>query len=101
MIISGGVNIYPQEIERVIQEVEGVWECAVVGTDDERFGERALAFVVVARSHAEDATLLARIERACETHLGRFKRPSEIRLIAALPRSPTGKLLRRLLKEQV
>jgi long-chain acyl-CoA synthetase len=101
MIISGGVNIYPQEIERVIQEVEGVWECAIVGTDDERFGERALAFVVVARSHAEDATVLARIERACETRLGRFKRPSEIRLIAALPRSPTGKLLRRLLKEQV
>jgi acyl-CoA synthetase (AMP-forming)/AMP-acid ligase II len=54
MIISGGVNVYPQEIESAMLEVPGVSECAVVGVPDERFGERPVAFVVPARDEARD-----------------------------------------------
>ena len=49
MIISGGVNVYPQEIERVIAATPGVWECAVVGVPDSRFSERPVAFIVAER----------------------------------------------------
>ena len=106
MIISGGVNIYPQEIEAAIRAVPGVWDCAVVGVADERFGERPVAFVVPEREHASDGkldnpSLIAAVERHCEQHLGRFKRPSSIQSIDSLPRSPTGKLLRRRLRELV
>ncbi len=99
MIISGGVNIYPQEIEAVIRDTPGVWDCAVVGVADERFGERPAAFVVPRRSAdaADAAELLAAVRRRCEQHLGRFKQPVQILAIDSLPRSPTGKLLRRQL----
>jgi acyl-CoA synthetase (AMP-forming)/AMP-acid ligase II len=101
LIISGGVNVYPQEIERVIGAVTGVWECAVVGVPDERFGERPVAFVVLERAqrHA-GAEVLCAVRDACERELGRFKRPRDIVEIERLPRTPTGKLLRRRLRER-
>jgi fatty-acyl-CoA synthase len=102
VIISGGVNLYPQEIERAILEVPGVDDCAVVGVADERFGERAVAFIVPASERARDVpSLIAEIQRHNGKHLGRLKQPSEIRPIDALPRSPAGKLLRRALRELV
>jgi long-chain acyl-CoA synthetase len=100
MIISGGVNVYPQEIERAILEVPGVWDCAVVGVPDERFGERPVAFVVPARDDADDpAALVERIRAHNQAQLGRLKQPAEIRIIDALPRTPTGKVLRRVLRD--
>ncbi|CAN7743158.1 AMP-binding protein [Variovorax sp. LjRoot130] len=100
MIISGGVNIYPQEIEQAILEVPGVWECAVVGMSDERFGERPIAFVVPDRSRLADPKgLVAEVEAHNRECLGKFKQPSEIRIVEQLPRSPTGKLLRRVLRD--
>ena len=100
LIISGGVNIYPQEIETAMLEVPGVWECAVVGVPDERFGERPVAFVVAAQDVAHDpATLLARIRAHNQRHLGRHKQPDDIHLIASLPRTATGKVLRRQLRD--
>ncbi|MDB5731802.1 MAG: AMP-dependent synthetase and ligase [Variovorax sp.] len=103
MIISGGVNVYPQEIESAIRAVEGVWDCAVVGVEDERFGERAVAFLVPVRGmpKGDPQALIAAVRAHCESHLGRIKRPSDFRLIDSLPRSPTGKLLRRRLRELV
>jgi long-chain acyl-CoA synthetase len=102
MIISGGVNLYPQEIEAVIRHAPGVWDCAVVGVPDDQFGERPVAFVVPMRDGAaRGADLIDAIAMHCELHLGRFKRPSEFRAIDSLPRSPTGKLLRRQLRELV
>lgn len=98
MIISGGVNVYPQEIERVLREVPGVWDCAVVGVQDERFGETPLAFVAPERD-ADESLLRQRIQSACEQRLGRIKRPSRIEFVETLPYSATGKLLRRALRE--
>jgi fatty-acyl-CoA synthase len=100
MIISGGVNVYPQEIEKVIQEVLGVLECAVVGIADPEFGERPVAFVVP-ESPNSPASLLERVRTHCEQHLGRIKRPDRLELIAQLPRTPTGKLLRRQLRNYI
>jgi long-chain acyl-CoA synthetase len=99
MIISGGVNVYPQEIEKAILEVAGVAECAVVGVPDDEFGERPVAFVVPeSRVHTDE--LRVRIDEHCHQHLGRIKRPDRLEFVDALPRSPTGKLLRRQLRER-
>ena len=97
MIVSGGVNVYPQEIEAVLREAPGVWDCAVVGQADERFGERPVAFVVAARG----TTLsLDALRCFCEVRLGQIKQPVAFHVIDTLPRSPTGKLLRRQLRAQ-
>ncbi len=112
MIISGGVNVYPQEIEAAIRDVPGVWDCAVVGVPDDRFGERPVAFIVPIAHEAltgvggapgsvselDASTLLDAVRLHCERVLGRIKRPDAVHLIDALPRSPTGKLLRRELR---
>lgn len=98
MIISGGVNIYPQEIEAAIMEVPGVADCGVVGMPDERFGERAVAFVVpAAQAAGAPDRLLEAIREGSRLRLGRLKQPSAIHFCEALPRSPIGKLLRRQL----
>ena len=100
MIISGGVNLYPQEIEAAMLEVAGVWECAVVGVPDARFGERPVAFIVPARDAANDtASLLARVRAHNRQRLGRHKQPDDILLIESLPRTATGKVLRRRLRD--
>ena len=98
MIISGGVNVYPQEIENVLRDVSGVWDCAVVGMPDERFGETPVAFIECERD-TDEALLRQRLQAACEQRLGRNKRPGRIEFVEALPRSATGKLLRRQLRE--
>jgi long-chain acyl-CoA synthetase len=100
MIISGGVNVYPQEIEAAIEEAEGVAECAVVGFADAEFDERPVAFVVAKGDYGGgDERLRACLEEHIRNRLGRIKWPREIRIVAELPRSPTGKLLRRELRK--
>lgn len=103
MIISGGVNVYPQEIESAIRDAPGVWDCAVVGIEDTRFGERPVAFLVPMRDMAEvgPSGLIAAVRAHCEARLGRIKQPADFRVIDSLPRSPTGKLLRRRLREML
>jgi fatty-acyl-CoA synthase len=100
MIISGGVNVYPQEIEAVLRRVPGVWDCAVVGVPDAQFGERPVAFVVP-RHGDDEAALRQALEREIQARLGRIKRPDALHLVAELPRSPTGKLLRRQLRARL
>lgn len=95
MIISGGVNVYPQEIEAVLREAPGVWDCAVVGVPDDSFGERPVAFVVAAHGSTLSTEALRNF---CATRLGRTKQPAAFHVIDALPRSATGKLLRRQLR---
>lgn len=100
MIISGGVNVYPQEIEAAIEEEEGVFECGVVGVPDAEFQERPVAFVVPSAAFANATDVLRlRLDTHIRERLGRIKWPREIHFVTKLPRSPTGKLLRRELRK--
>jgi 2-furoate---CoA ligase len=95
MIVSGGENIHPLEVEDVLARHSGVDEVAVVGGPDERLGQRVVAVVVGTATERElDAHCLA------SESLARFKRPREYRFVAALPKSPSGKILRRVLREE-
>jgi acyl-CoA synthetase (AMP-forming)/AMP-acid ligase II len=95
MIVSGGENIAGSEVERVLYEHDAVLEVAVVARPDERWGEVPVAFVVLrpgATATADD--LLAH----CRTQLARFKVPREVTFLDALPRNPSGKVLKRELR---
>ncbi|MCP5265659.1 MAG: AMP-binding protein [Burkholderiaceae bacterium] len=98
MIISGGVNLYPQEIEAALLESPLVADCGVVGVPDADFGERAVAFVVPAPGAGDDPAARDALDAWCLERLGRVKRPGRIEFVADLPYSPTGKLLRRELR---
>jgi acyl-CoA synthetase (AMP-forming)/AMP-acid ligase II len=100
MIISGGVNVYPQEIESALFELREVIDAGVVGMPDADFGERPIAFVVGDASLTA-AELEAKVRAHCEMRLGRIKAPVRYVVLELLPRSPTGKLLRRELRERV
>src|SRR5205823_614774 len=95
MIVSGGENVFPQEVEDVLSEHDAVADVAVVGVADEEFGQRLQAFVVRAPdSEASEEELKAHVK----AHLARFKVPREIVFVDELPRNPTGKVLRRALR---
>jgi fatty-acyl-CoA synthase len=94
MIISGGLNVYPKEIEDVVALVPGVREVAVVAVPDERFGETPVAVVV-----AEDGFDVAEVDRVCRERLAGYKRPRHVLLrTEPLPRSANAKLLKRELR---
>jgi acyl-CoA synthetase (AMP-forming)/AMP-acid ligase II len=89
LILRGGANVYPAEVERVLHEDPRVAACAVLGRPDPRLGERVVAVVQLepgARASAEE--LLAH----CRAELARYKVPDEIRFLARLPRTPMGKI---------
>ena len=96
MIVSGGENVYPAEVENVLMTQPGVADAAVIGVPDERWGEAVKAVIVAspgAELSAEDVIAYAR------TRLGGFKLPKSVDFVAALPRNPSGKLLKRELRE--
>jgi acyl-CoA synthetase (AMP-forming)/AMP-acid ligase II len=95
MIVSGGENIAGSEVERVLYEHEAVLEAAVVGRPDDRWGEVPIAFVVLRTGATTEAAAL--IEH-CRARLARFKVPTEIAFLDALPRNPSGKVLKRELR---
>ena len=92
MIVSGGENVYPQEIEELLATYPGIAEVAVIGVADAEFGQRLKAFVVWRDGHAVDEALLRDFIRA---HVARYKMPREIVFLDALPRNITGKVLKR------
>jgi fatty-acyl-CoA synthase len=97
MIISGGENIASPEVERVLHAHPAVLEAAVVGRPDPRWGEVPVAFVVCrprATVTGED------LREFCLARLARFKAPRAVRFIDALPRNPSGKVRKRVLREQ-
>jgi len=97
MIISGGENIHPLEVEDALARHPQVAEVAVIGAPDDRWGQRVVAVVVAAGDVTAEA-----LDEWClvsET-LARFKRPREYRFVDALPKSPSGKILRRMLREE-
>jgi acyl-CoA synthetase (AMP-forming)/AMP-acid ligase II len=95
MIVSGGENIASSEVERVLYEHDAVLEAAVVGRPDDKWGEVPAAFVVLRQGASATPDLLL---EHCRVHLARFKVPREITLLDALPRNPSGKVLKRELR---
>jgi acyl-CoA synthetase (AMP-forming)/AMP-acid ligase II len=95
MIVSGGENISGSEVERVLYEYGAVLEVAVVGRPDERWGEVPVAFVVLrpGETTSEDELL-----EHCRSQLAKFKTPKAVTFIKALPRNPSGKILKRELR---
>lgn len=91
LIISGGSNIYPREVEEVLLRHPGVADCSVIGVPDAAWGESVLAFVVARAPGAADA---AELDRLCLGSIARFKRPKSYRFVDALPRSNYGKVLK-------
>ncbi|SPJ14257.1 AMP-dependent synthetase and ligase [Syntrophobacter sp. SbD2] len=100
MIITGGENVYPSEVEEVIGGHESVFDCACIGVPDEKWGEKVVAVVVCRPGIAEDQ-LGEAIKALCKTDLARFKRPKEIIFVKneEMPRTSTGKILHRKLRE--
>jgi long-chain acyl-CoA synthetase len=98
MILSGGVNIYPAEIEHVLITHPLVADCAVIGEPDDEWGSRVVALVVLVEPHALDETLVEDLRRHCGQHLARFKIPRRFEARDGLPYSPAGKLLRTALR---
>jgi long-chain acyl-CoA synthetase len=100
MIISGGVNIYPAEIESVLVTHAAVEDAAVFGIPNEEFGEEVKAAVELAPGFAPSDDLAAELIAHCRQHLAGYKVPRSIDFEAQLPRAPTGKLMKRLLRDR-
>jgi fatty-acyl-CoA synthase len=97
MIVSGGENVFPREVEDLLHDHAGVEEVAVIGVSDEKFGQRLKAFVVAARSGppSEDE-----LKQHVKSNLAGYKVPREIVFLDELPRNATGKVLKRELAEK-
>ncbi|EAQ96734.2 long-chain-fatty-acid--CoA ligase [Congregibacter litoralis] len=96
MIISGGENVYPAEIENVLMQHDGVADAAVIGLPSEKWGESPLAVIVAADEALTDRELMT----FCQGKLARFKQPTAVRFVDSIPRNPSGKILKRLLRDQ-
>ncbi|HKL21506.1 MAG TPA: hypothetical protein VJ904_06850 [Tichowtungia sp.] len=97
MITAGGYNIYPKEIELVLDDQPGVLESAVIGVPHPDFGETVLAVVVPARGQTpEPDAILTNIQ----TSLARFKHPRKIEILDALPRNTMGKVQKNILRDR-
>ena len=96
LIISGGYNIYPKEIETVLDDQPGVLESAVVGVPHPDFGETVVGFLVAQKDHAPDIdAICARVEH----HLARFKHPRKLIVLPELPRNTMGKVQKNILRQ--
>jgi acyl-CoA synthetase (AMP-forming)/AMP-acid ligase II len=98
MIIRGGVNIYPAEVEEVLAGMPAVADAAVVGRPDRQLGETVAAFVVTAEGAAASEN---EIQEYCGRHLANEKIPATIVFVEEIPRTPTGKILKRELREML
>jgi len=98
MIISGGENIASSEVERVVYQMPQVREAAIIGLPDEKWGERPVAVVALNAGHSLDYETLA---KHCRAHLAGFKVPKQLILREELPRNPSGKVLKRLLRDEL
>ena len=96
VIISGGTNIYPREVEEVLLTAPGVAEVSVIGTPDEEWGEIVTACVVMDSNCRCDE---AGLDAHCLAHLARFKRPRKYRFMDALPKNNYGKVLKTVLRK--
>jgi long-chain acyl-CoA synthetase len=97
MIVTGGENVYPVEVEEVLAQHPAVAEVAVIGVPDERWGETIKALVVPVPGAAADADELVAFAR---TQLAGYKLPRSVDFVDVLPRTPTGKVLKRELRDR-
>jgi long-chain acyl-CoA synthetase len=95
MIIVGGYNVYPREVEEVLYSHPNVVEAAVVGFPDSNLGEVVYAYVVL----KEKSTTVKELQQFCADHVVKYKVPNVIEIVDELPKSSTGKILRKELKE--
>jgi fatty-acyl-CoA synthase len=96
MIVSGGENVFPQEVEDCLARADGVEDAAAIGVDDEDWGKRLRAFVVLSEgAEAGEADLQAHVRR----NLAAYKVPREVVFVDELPRNATGKVLKRQLAD--
>lgn len=100
MVISGGVNIYPREVENVLAAHPAVFDVAVIGAPDAEFGEALRAVVQLVSVDADTADLEAELREFCSAQLASYKCPRFYDFVEELPRLPTGKLLKRKLRDQ-
>jgi long-chain acyl-CoA synthetase len=99
MIITGGENVYPREIEEILYKRSEVGECSIIGLPDKEYGERVTACIVLKR---KDQPLDPKeVKSFLKRHLAPFKVPKEFIVLDALPKSSTGKILKRELKDQM
>lgn len=98
LIISGGLNIYPREVEEILIRHPGVREAAVVGQHDSQWGEIVVAFVAMHRGHASASTEL---DALCLDNIARYKRPKAYCFLPDLPKNSYGKILKRELRERL
>jgi acyl-CoA synthetase (AMP-forming)/AMP-acid ligase II len=97
MIVSGALNVYPSEVERILQQHESIFEVAVIGVESEKWGEEVKAVVVLKEgSNASESEIIV----FCEGKLAGFKKPKSVEFIDKLPRNLTGKILKKDLRER-
>jgi acyl-CoA synthetase (AMP-forming)/AMP-acid ligase II len=99
MIISGGSNIYPREIEEVLLRHPAVAECSVVGRPHAEWGEEVVAFVVLERNCPRIES--KELDDLCLENIARFKRPREYRFVESLPKNNYGKVLKTELRRRL
>ena len=97
MIIRGGENVYPREVEDVIYQLSSVRDAAVIGVPDPEYGEAVVACIT---GQPGESPTPASIVSHCRRHLAAFKCPTAVHVLDEMPKGPTGKLLRRALAER-
>lgn len=92
MVISGGFNVYPSEVEAVLYEHSAVQDACVFSIPDDKWGEAVAAHIVLKQGQSADDEA---INRFCAERLGGFKRPRHIEFVQQLPKNPNGKVMRK------
>lgn len=98
MVITGGENVYPREVEEILYTTPEVQECAVIGLPDCEYGEKVTAYIVLNKGHELDP---AGIKQYLKQHLAGYKVPKEYIAIEELPKSAAGKILKKELKQRL
>ena len=97
MIVSGGENVYPREVEEVLYRHTSIEEAAVIGIPDPYWVERVHALVVLKKgAHATEEEIIG----SCKEHLAHYKAPKSVEFVDSLPKNPQGKILKRELRER-
>lgn len=96
MIISGGENVYPAEVENVLLSHPAISDAAVIGQDSAKWGESPLAIIVCTEPELTEAQVI----EYCDGKLARFKLPKDVKFVEEIPRNPSGKILKRVLRDQ-